>query len=272
MDTIWGIAESSGDSELANSGNETTTLVVGDALCGKTSLINNTFKSSTSKTPKPTFALEYTFARKKSSANGNAPKSVAHVWELGGNINEMKLMSVPLSSRVLKTSSLVVCCDLSKPQNVVVSLKRWVDALKEVLVRGLGKEEYRKLREEAREINYVDNVDKGKVSPFPVPLYIIGTKYDHIRNMTTADRRSVLQLIRFFAHYHGASFYCSSSADATMRDSFKAIFGAICFSTGTKNLSDLSSDKPVFVSAGKDSFQEILSAASISSDAKVLRV
>lgn len=270
VDTIWNkIEDASVAAELGENGAEMTTLVVGDASCGKTSIISNTFKAVSSKAPKATFALEYTFARKKNPGSSNAPKSVAHVWELGGGISEMKLLNVPLSARVLSsTVALVICCDLSKPQNVAVSLKRWTDALKEVLVKSLGKDGYKKLREAARSANYSENADRTKVSPFPVPLFIVGTKYDHLRNMTTADRRSVLQVVRFFAHYHGASFFCSSSADATMRDSFKGLFGSICFSSGLKNFAELATDKPVQVSAGKDSFYDILSSGA-SAESKV---
>ena len=268
VETIWTKLESQAERDTEDAASETTTLLVGDGACGKTSLINNTFKSS-SKTPKPTFALEYTFARKKNVGSGNAPKSVAHVWELGGGINQLKLLNVPLSPRVLSTATLVVCCDLSKPQNAVSSLKRWIDALKEVLVKGLGKDAYKRMREKERTTNYEGNPDRAKVSPFPVPLFVVGTKYDHVRNMTTADRRSLLQLLRFFAHYHGATLLCSSSADATMRDSFKSVFGSICFATGLKNLTELAADKPVMVSAGKDSFSGILSSTISVSEAKV---
>ncbi|CAM9402959.1 unnamed protein product, partial [Ectocarpus fasciculatus] len=260
VETIWTKLESQAERDAEESASETTTLLVGDGACGKTSLINNTFKASSSKAPKPTFALEYTFARKKNAGSGTGPKSVAHVWELGGGINELKLLNVPLSPRVLSTTTLVVCCDLSKPQNAASSLKRWIDALKEVLVKGLGKEAYKRMRENARTANYEGNPDRTKVSPFPVPLFVVGTKYDHVRNMTTADRRSLLQLLRFFAHYHGATLLCSSSADATMRDSFKSVFGSICFATGLRNLAELAADKPVMVSAGKDSFSGILSS------------
>lgn len=269
VETIWNKIENAPLTDNGEFGNETTTLVVGDGSSGKTSIINNTFKSASSKAPKSTFALEYTFARKKNAGSGNAPKIVAHVWELGGSINEPKLLSVPLAPRILPSSSLVICCDLSKPQNVVVSLKRWIDALKEVLVKGLGKDAYKRMRESAREVYYDENPDRSKVSPFPVPLYIIGTKYDQLRNMTTADRKSVLQLIRFFAHYHGATFLCSSSSDATMRDSFKPVFGSICFSTGVRNYAELSCDKPTMVSAGKDSFSNILLPTLSATDAKV---
>lgn len=271
VETLWSRIESVSLADGDDSSNETTTLIVGDGSCGKTSIINNSFKAASTKAPKPTFALEYTFARKKNTGSTNASKCVAHVWELGGGINELKLLTVPLTIRVLPTVSLVVCCDLSKPQNAVASLRRWIDALKEILVKGLGKDAYKRMRENARATHYAECPDKGKVSPFPVPLYVVGTKYDHLRNMTTADRRSVLQLIRFLAHYNGGSFLCSSSTDATMRDTFKPIFGSMCFASGLKNFTETTCDKPIMVSAGKDSFSSILSSTLSASDMKVYK-
>ena len=62
-----------------------TTLLVGDSGSGKSSIWQSFLKPTLTKEPKPTFALEYSFARKKVAVSvpGVAPaKNLAHIWEL----------------------------------------------------------------------------------------------------------------------------------------------------------------------------------------------
>lgn len=111
-------------------GLDTTVMFVGDSGSGKSSLIQSFLKPTVNKGPKSTFALEYSFARKKSST-GNA-KCLAHIWELGGDIYEPGLLEVPLSQRCFASASIVVVVDLSKPHNVVSSTLKWVSVTREV--------------------------------------------------------------------------------------------------------------------------------------------
>ena len=55
-----------------NEQHETHLLFVGDSGSGKSSLINSFLKASSTKQPKPTFALDYSFARKKGSSSSFA--------------------------------------------------------------------------------------------------------------------------------------------------------------------------------------------------------
>ena len=91
--------------------NDTTTLFVGDSGSGKSTLIQSFLKPNSSKAPKSTFALEYNFARRKGSGSS---KLIAHIWELGGDIFEPKLLEIPIALKNLSSLSLVVCADLSK--------------------------------------------------------------------------------------------------------------------------------------------------------------
>lgn len=263
-ETLWSKVESNpslllqgqGAAAGATDGAETTTLIVGNAGSGKSTLINSAFKASSSKQPKPTFALEYTFARKKVGSGASATKSVAHVWELGGSINEPKLLTVPISARNASTASFIICIDLSRPQNILACARRWIGGLREMCKQTLGDARYASMSDAAK--SKFTN-DLTKISAFPIPLSIIGTKYDCLRNLALADRRAALLILRFVAHYFGASLYCTSSTDATTRDSFKSIFAALCFGAGVgRAYHEVSLDKPVMVSAGADSFQDIL--------------
>jgi GTP-binding protein EngB required for normal cell division len=69
-DDLWTKLEaapvaSSGENAGDGAGTDTTTVFVGESGCGKSSLIQTFLKPTANKDPKPTFALEYNFARKK---------------------------------------------------------------------------------------------------------------------------------------------------------------------------------------------------------------
>ena len=111
-----------------------TILIVGDAGCGKSSLIQSFLKPNSNKEPKSTFALEYCFAKRKNASNSDKDgKTLAHIWELGGDIYEPKLLTIPLSTVTLPTSAVIICLDLSKPQDCFLSLKRWLSTIREHL-------------------------------------------------------------------------------------------------------------------------------------------
>lgn len=86
--------------------NDTITLFVGDSGSGKSTLIQTFLKPSVTKEPKSTFALEYNFARKKGGSGGkdsnsnSSGRNVAHIWELGGDIYEPKLLEIPVSTNI----------------------------------------------------------------------------------------------------------------------------------------------------------------------------
>jgi len=86
------------------------------------------------------------------------------------------------------------------------------------------------------------------------------TKWDALksRSVTQADRKAIMQALRFAAHYNGASLYCTSSIDSALKDSFRSVMGSICFRTTLKTFKETSPDKPVYVTAGADNFEDIL--------------
>lgn len=215
---IWTIAEA--DSELqdndTNSG-DCTVIVVGDSGCGKSTLIQTFLKPSVNKEPKPTFALEYSFARKKSaggssSAAGGPPsKSVAQIWELGGDIYEPKLLEIPLTQRTLGSAAVIVVCDLSKPQNAFSSLHRWVTLVKEVIAKRVSElggrggavssiraenGSFLTLRDLAS-VPFIDHDDASRVRPCEIPLYFVANKFDALRKAASADRRTAMQALRW---------------------------------------------------------------------------
>ena len=248
-------------SAFEGEGGDTTTLFVGDSGCGKSTLINSFLKPNVSKEPKPTFALDYNFARRKASA----AKSVAHIWELGGDINEPRLLEVPLTPSALAFTSVVVVCDLSKPQNCLASVLKWVKRVQDVVslrlrdLQSTDKPAADKVKETAeKKYRGHAGADDKRVRPCEVPLYIVANKYDKFREVppvwqpfggsptwcsspvmschltvacrlqvALADRRSLVQVLRFVAHYHGATLVTTSCVDAALKDSFRSFMSGI---------------------------------------------
>ncbi|VDM47165.1 unnamed protein product [Toxocara canis] len=63
---------------------------------------------------KPTIALEYTYGRR----TRGMIKDVAHIWELGGGTSLLNLMDIPLTSKNIEVTSLVIVIDLTKPEEM----------------------------------------------------------------------------------------------------------------------------------------------------------
>ena len=86
---LWSIIANERNVNAKDDVSKSTTsiiLFVGDAGSGKSTLIQSFLKPTVTKEPKPTFALEYAFARRKVTTSGSTSttgKTVAHIWELG---------------------------------------------------------------------------------------------------------------------------------------------------------------------------------------------
>jgi dynein light intermediate chain 2 len=216
---------------------DTTVLFVGDANSGKTTLINGFLKPNVNKEPKSTFALEYQFARKKGSGSS---KNVSHIWELGGDMNELKILEIPIKAKILTMTRICIVLDLSKPQNILQSLQKWIKCVREIIkmrlmeIRGAAREEEAAIRANATAPFEEHVKDASRVRPCEVPLYIVCTKYDIFKTTPVNDRRNVMQLVRFIAHYHGASVLSCSTMDSSLKEQFKGLMSAICFHTNAK--------------------------------------
>jgi GTPase SAR1 family protein len=244
---------------------ETTLLVVGDSGCGKTTLINSFLKATSSKQPKPTFALDYSFARKKNASTGSGSsnsKSIAHIWELGGDIQEPALLEIPINVRNLRNLSILICCDLSKPHNALQSVRQWVKLVRDVISRRLS--EYSSSSsepfemDETRAAQYLNHPDENIVSLSKIPMYLVANKYDIFKDIGSSERRATVQILRFLCHYYGVYFLTTSAMDASLRESFKSFMNSVCFRGPLRQAQDSHFDRPLHISPGKDSFENIL--------------
>lgn len=268
VDDLWTKIETEPSLEALDQDSfETTLLVVGDSGCGKTTLINSFLKATSSKQPKPTFALDYSFARKKnaptsSSGGSSNSKSIAHIWELGGDIQEPALLEIPINVRNLRNLSILICCDLSKPHNALQSVRQWVKLVRDVISRRLS--EYSAScsepfeMDEFRAAQYLSHPDENIVSLSKIPMYLVANKYDIFKDIGSSERRATVQILRFLCHYYGVYLLTTSAMDASLRESFKAFMNSVCFRGPLRQAQESHFDRPLHISPGKDTFENIL--------------
>ena len=244
VDDIWSKLESENSFMNAEiDQNDVTVLFIGESQSGKSSLLQSFLQTST-KAPKPTFALEYNYVRKKQVGTAAASKSISHIWELGGGIFEPRMLDIPLKH--INNSTILISCDLSQPNNIVVSLLKWITYIKDITNTKMNEylqsnnsinndnKSIGQLRSEIIQKYYgPTHQDKLRIVPCLIPTYILLTKYDVFKSNQSVDCKLIYQVIRFIAHYHGISVITCSTAEAHLKDSFKTNFSNICFNSRT---------------------------------------
>ena len=221
---------------------ETTLLIVGEPSSGKSSLIQAFLKPSVTKEPKPTIALEYNYAKKKAPSTTNANQNITnlcHIWELGGEVNESKLLEIPLNKTTVSTSSIIIVCDLSKPANILMSLQKWIKVTRELI-----KKQVTDFRAANNNIKFHSKIysqsntnssyrehtkDSNRARPCEIPIYIVLNKYDVFKTTQANDKRALYQAARMFAHYHGAHVITASVVEPTLKDAFRSHMNYITF-------------------------------------------
>ncbi|KAJ3093813.1 Cytoplasmic dynein 2 light intermediate chain 1, partial [Physocladia obscura] len=167
-------------------GIETTLMVLGNKQAGKSSLIHRL--QNKDDVPTPTTALEYRFAR---STRGTT-KDVAHIWELAGGTHLTSLIDIAVTESNIHLSTFVIVIDLSDPSEAVPVLEHFLDKIQirankildSLESRGSKRPKGMKafaLRKYGSEHPDVSSKDSMCISP--VPIVIVGAKYDLFRDM-----------------------------------------------------------------------------------------
>ncbi|XP_004401672.1 PREDICTED: cytoplasmic dynein 2 light intermediate chain 1-like [Odobenus rosmarus divergens] len=144
-ETLWEITKAEVE-ERGSSGSEGDGLEIGEKSVffigsknrGKTTIILRCLDRD--EPPKPTLALEYTYGRR--TKGHNIPKDIAHFWELGGGTSLLDLISIPITSDTLWTSSIVLVLDLSKPNDLWPTMEILLQATRshvDKMIMKLGK-------------------------------------------------------------------------------------------------------------------------------------
>ncbi|XP_069686757.1 cytoplasmic dynein 2 light intermediate chain 1 [Periplaneta americana] len=266
-DSLWDIAvklNSDQDNVQLSSGGQTkerTILILGSKSVGKTSLIHRFLDRN--ETAKQTLALEYTFGRK---AGKSLVKDVCHIWELGGGTLFPTLLSAPLAaaSNDLSNLTIVLMLDLAVPQQLWFTLETLVQSLHAALRKQANASSGREagkfiegLQERAWQRVGKDSEDKEYMDPFPIPLVILGGKYDVFQDFDSEKKKVVCRCLRYVAHTLGATLQFYSLKDSGLVKKAKDLLSHHAF--GGPPVKSISQDynKPLLIPAGSDSMQQI---------------
>lgn len=291
LDTIFTVIakEATEAKSAASAPAESFSLFVGQKGAGKSSLLALLQAAVGKESPKPTVALEYVFARR--SRNTSSVKDVAHIWELGGGMNLEELVGVPITPQRLRTAVLGVVLDLSAPRNAVYVCAHWLRVLRKHVAASLdelrksnqtkvadGLTEQAKVKfaagqrkkEKGSDGKPADHPDRRTTDPCAVPLLIIANKWDALKDengQLAGDRvamKALCQALRFLAHQNGATLIFTSAKDSNLQKSFRGLLSYALFHKADKSARVAKdADKPLYVPAGADTFDELLAAGPI---------
>ncbi|KFQ50071.1 Cytoplasmic dynein 2 light intermediate chain 1, partial [Nestor notabilis] len=229
---------------------------------GKTTIILRCLKRE--EIPKPTLALEYSFGRR--ARRPDTPKDVAHFWELGGGTSLMELIRIPITSNSIRTFAVVLVLDLSKPNELWTTMEKLLQVTRNHVSKILAKlektnpEVVTEIKQRMRNNLQRDHPDYELVDPFPIPLVIIGSKYDIFHEFDSEVRKIISKTLRFVSHYYGASLVVSH-----------ALINHLAFGYDKSKSLSVDHSKPLFIPAGMDSLSQIGPPPASDSDIAKLR-
>jgi dynein light intermediate chain 2 len=242
--------------------NEQTVLVCGSRGGGKTSTINRLTGSQDK--VKPTTALEYNYGKREERNTS----LTAHFWELAGGTELSLLSEVVLSPDLIHNSIVLLCVDCGDLRSMWDTMLYWLrkvnirvaDICSKLKAKNSTVPE--KMRVRARKLfggeeeNHPD-LDKVKLSL--VPLVIVATRADMLPAEDFAKHRKLFQILRFIAHYHGASLVVTAQEPASEVQKLRALLNHVIFNSpfDIKYLCTDVEQGYILIPAGKDSFRDI---------------
>uniref|UniRef100_A0A3B4AHE4 Cytoplasmic dynein 2 light intermediate chain 1 n=1 Tax=Periophthalmus magnuspinnatus TaxID=409849 RepID=A0A3B4AHE4_9GOBI len=257
-ETLWDLAAADvqklqsgvGEEERSAEPSERTVFLIGSKAGGKTSILYRCLDKD--EPPKPTLALEYSFGRR--TRGHNTFKDIAHLWELGGGVSLSDLVQIPISASNISSLSIILVLDLSKPNCLWGTMERLLQTAQEQTEKAQKTSSKQQSVQQTRVLPK-DYPDRELINPFPVPLLIIGSKYDLFQEFESDKKKLISKTLRFIAHYYAASLIVSSSQNLNVQNQ-KQRQNATCLFVFRKTVST-ESNKPLMIPAGADSFSQI---------------
>ncbi|EDO46938.1 predicted protein [Nematostella vectensis] len=258
-DYLLNEAKKKGTQESSPHGEEAGIFLIGSKNAGKTSMVLRFLDRD--EVPKPTTALDYTFGRK--AKGHNIAKDVGHIWELGGGTFLSKLIDIPINVDSVRGLSIIIFLDLSLPNELWHTMETLLNQVKKRVHKVMDElaaknpSAVQKLRNDAWEKFGTDHPDKSFVEPFPIPLAIVGGKYDIYQDFDPEKRKMISRALRFIAHCNGAHLQFFSTKTEGLVGRSRGMIGHLLFHTSLGKAIGVDHNKPIIVSAGQDSLAQI---------------
>uniref|UniRef100_H2YY77 Cytoplasmic dynein 2 light intermediate chain 1 n=1 Tax=Ciona savignyi TaxID=51511 RepID=H2YY77_CIOSA len=148
-----------------------------------------------------------------------------HIWELGGGTHLSKLLDVPLTADTLRNMTIILVLDLSNPgemwytaDTLLKAARSRIDATFHQMSKQDPGLQQKFLKAAWNRIGGKDRSDAHIINPFPVPLVIIGSKFDKFQEMDADHKKVITLFIRYLALSNGATaMFMSSKIEATIK-------------------------------------------------------
>ncbi|XP_064484627.1 cytoplasmic dynein 2 light intermediate chain 1-like [Ornithodoros turicata] len=258
-DNIWDAAIALQREAKHDSSSESTLIFLGSKRSGKSSVMYRFVERS--ELPRPSLALEYMFARKTRGAS--SMKEVCHMWELAGGSLSSHLLEIPITKRSLSSLAVVMVTDLSIPEELWVTMEALLKAAQsqiETVITQAEKSEpgYREVLEsKVADRIPSDHPDRSHLKPFPVPLLIVGTKYDIFQDVDPEKKKVVCRFLRNVAHVNCASLQFVNLKSESSVSKLKATLSHLGFRSSLSKSMQADYNKQLNITAGEDTFHSI---------------
>ena len=205
-----------------------------------------------------TTALDFKYGLKQ-----REDKSVKlNVYELGGGRVLSNLLSTVFVGNSIDNIIIVICIDLSKPGNSIDNLAFWLKAVRDQsmsIVNELKACDPASLLGVQKRLKSVwaDHEDKQKVKAFPVPVVIVGTKYDVFANTYESKLKKILcDALRYLAHTTGSDLVFASVREQQPAKVFLSHLSNLIYE-GDATTIDTNSNNPIQITSGADRLSKI---------------
>ncbi|XP_072292565.1 cytoplasmic dynein 2 light intermediate chain 1 [Eucyclogobius newberryi] len=265
-ETLWELAAADvekrqsgvGEEERGAEPSDRTVFLMGSKAGGKTSILYRCLDKD--EPPKPTLALEYSFGRR--TRGHNTSKDIAHLWELGGGISLSDLVQIPISPSTIRSLTVILVLDLSKPNCLWGTMELLLQTAQEQIEKAFHQSQQKagtkhQTSVQQKHVLPKDHPDRELVNPFPVPLLIIGSKYDIFQEFESDKKKLISKTLRFIAHYYAASLIFTSIKSESLMSKTKVFFSHFAFGVDKGKSVSTDSTKPLMIPAGADSFSQI---------------
>ncbi|XP_019640508.1 PREDICTED: cytoplasmic dynein 2 light intermediate chain 1-like [Branchiostoma belcheri] len=238
---------------------ESSVLLMGSKTSGKTSIILRFLDRD--EAAKPTTALEFTFGRR---ARNNLAKDVVNIWELGGGTFLSRLVDTAINVNSVRQLGIMLVLDLSRPEDLWVTMETLLKQARAAADRSISELDKlqpgvkQALRKKAWE-KYDEHPDKDMVDPFPIPLVIVGGKYDvfQVRAYTCCFDKPITHHPHLIHYPNLCQFF--SLRMKQLIDRGRVMFNHLSFGAAPPQLKamQLEHNKPIYIPAAADGFQQI---------------
>ncbi|KAF2358513.1 Dynein family light intermediate chain [Trinorchestia longiramus] len=237
---------------------QSSLLLVGPKEAGKTTLMYQFLDRP--EIPKPTLAIDYMYGRK--AGRVSMVKDVVHLWELAGG-TQHQLLATVISSCSLTSLAIIVVLDLSRPQHLYEELITIITLLRAQLADAIKKASIEDPTLSSRLMAAAwarvgrDHQDRERMNPLPVPLLVVGGKYDIFQDCEPDDKKVLCRAMRYVCHTNGAALQFFSARDPGLVKRAKEIMSHFAFNTAEVKSLAQDYNRPLIIPCGSDSLTSI---------------